>query len=59
MRIFQTQFVFAILVLKLVEFIQLVELDKYFIDSGIYCLWIVFFAHIVFFQLSKDSEKYF
>ena len=39
--------VFPILVLKLGEFISLVELDKCFIDSGVYYLWIVFLAHIV------------
>ena len=33
--------VFPILVLKLDE------LDKYITDSGVYCLWIVFFTHIV------------
>ena len=37
---------FSILVLKLGEFIQLVELDTYFMKSRIYYLWIVIHSHI-------------
>ena len=37
--------IFPILVLKLGEFIQLVELDKCFIDSVVQYLWIIFYTH--------------
>ena len=33
--------------LKLGELIQLVELDKYFMDNGIYYLWIVICSHFM------------
>ena len=39
--------VFPILVLKLSDVIELVELDKCFIDSGVCYLWIVIFTYIV------------
>ena len=35
--------VFPFLASKFGEFMQLVELDKCFIDSGVYYLWIVFY----------------
>ena len=41
MHNFDMHYVFPFLVLKLGEFILLVKLDKYFIDSGVYYLWTV------------------
>ena len=49
--------VFPILVLKLGESIWLVELDKCFMDRGIYYLWIVICSYIMY--SAVDSAKLF